>query len=58
MENITLREWRALRKSTDHLPIAGIDAMFIASLQLKLENKVKEVELEESKPAIKVKPKK
>lgn len=44
MENLTVRELRALRKSTDHLPIAGIDAMFIASLQIKLDNEIKSKE--------------
>ena len=41
MDELSIRELRALRKSTDHLPIAGIDAMFIATLQIKLDNEIK-----------------
>ena len=44
MDELSIRELRALRKSTDHLPIAGIDAMFIATLQIKLDNEIKSKE--------------
>ena len=48
MDNLELREYRALRKATDHLPIIGIDAMFIASLQIKLDNYIKKIETDQT----------
>lgn len=45
MNELSIRELRALRKSTDHIPITGIDAMFIASLQIKLDNEIKAKEI-------------
>ena len=35
IDNLTLREIKALRKSLDSIPITGIDAAFIAMLQHK-----------------------
>ena len=44
LENLTLREIRALRTSLDHLPINGIDAFFVGTLQLKLNEQIKQIE--------------
>lgn len=44
LDNLTLREIKALRKSLDYIPITGIDAMFIATLQLKMNEQLKEIE--------------
>lgn len=49
--NLSLRELRALRKSTDFIPITGIDAIFIGTIQVKLNSKIESIEkqLEEEK---------
>jgi len=44
LSNLSLREIRALRKSTDFIPITGIDAIFIGNLQIKLDTKITTVE--------------
>ena len=44
LTNLSLRELRALRKSTDFIPITGIDAIFIGTLQVKLTQKIEIVE--------------
>ena len=44
LDNITLREAKALRKSFDFIPITGIDATFIAILQNKITTQVTEIE--------------
>lgn len=44
LENLSLREIKALRKSLDHIPITGIDAMFIATLQLKMNEQIQQIE--------------
>lgn len=44
LNNLSLREIKALRKSLDHIPINGIDALFIASLQLKFNEYIKNIE--------------
>jgi hypothetical protein len=44
LENLTLREIKALRTGLDHLPINGIDAFFIGTLQLKLNEQIKQIE--------------
>lgn len=51
LTNLSLRELRALRKSTDFIPITGIDAIFIGTLQVKLNQKIETIEkqLEEEK---------
>jgi hypothetical protein len=51
LQKLELREIRCLRKSLDYLPIKGIDALFVANLQLKLNQKIETVEaqLEENK---------
>jgi len=41
---LSIRELRALRKSTDYLPITGIDAIFIGTLQVKLNQKIETIE--------------
>jgi hypothetical protein len=44
LENLTLREIKALRTSLDHLPINGIDAFFVGTLQIKLNEQIKQIE--------------
>jgi hypothetical protein len=44
LDNITLREAKALRKALDFIPITGIDAAFIAVLQNKISTQVVEIE--------------
>jgi len=41
LENLTLREIKALRTGLDHLPINGIDAFFVGTLQIKLNEQIK-----------------
>jgi hypothetical protein len=51
IENLTLREVRALRQGLNTIDIKGIDALFIATLQLKLNDQIKQIEnhIEEEK---------
>jgi|TARA_Y100000114_G_scaffold27132_1_gene22812 hypothetical protein len=44
LQKLELREIRALRKSLNYLPISGIDALFIATLQNKLDIKIGRIE--------------
>ena len=44
LTNSSLRELRALRKSTDYIPITGIDAIFIGTIQVKLNQKIENIE--------------
>ena len=44
LDDLTLREIKALRKSLDYLPITGIDAAFIAMLQHKISSQIQEIE--------------
>ena len=44
LQKLKLREIRALRKSTNFLPINGIDAQFLADLQKKLDYKIESIE--------------
>ena len=44
LEQLTLREIKALRKSLDFIPITGIDAIFIGTLIVKLNAQIEEVE--------------
>ena len=44
LDNLTLREIKALRKSLDYIPITGIDAAFIAMLQHKISTQTQEIE--------------
>ncbi len=44
LTNLSLRELRALRKSTDYIPITGIDAIFIGTIQVKLDQKIKNID--------------
>lgn len=44
LEDLSLREIKALRKSLDYIPITGIDAMFIALLQNKIQTQVNQIE--------------
>ena len=40
IENLSLREIRALRKGLEYIQINGIDAMFIGMLQSKLTQQI------------------
>ena len=44
LEDLELREIKALRKSLDYIPITGIDAAFIAILQNKIQQQVNQIE--------------
>lgn len=44
LEDLNLREVKALRKSLDYIPITGIDAAFIAILQNKISTQILEIE--------------
>jgi uncharacterized protein YehS (DUF1456 family) len=44
LEDLSLREIKALRKSLDYIPITGVDAMFIAVLQNKIQTQVNQIE--------------
>ena len=50
LTNLSLRELRALRKSTDFLPITGIDAIFLGTIQVKLNQKIEVIESEIENP--------
>jgi hypothetical protein len=52
LTNLSLRELRALRKSTDYIPITGIDAIFIGTIQVKIDQKIENIDqqLEEELP--------
>ena len=44
LTGLTLREIRALRQGLNSIQILGIDAMFIGSLQIKVDNQINEIE--------------
>ena len=44
LENLSLREIRALRKGLEYIQISGVDAMFIGLLQSKLSQQIEEIE--------------
>lgn len=44
IENLQLGEIRLLRQSLDVIQITGKDAQYVANLQLKLENEIKQIE--------------
>lgn len=44
IENLSLREIRALRKGLEYIQINGIDAMFIGMLQSKLTQQIEQIE--------------
>ena len=50
LTNLSLRELRALRKSTDFLPITGVDAIFLGTIQVKLNQKIEVIESEIENP--------
>jgi len=52
LTNLSLRELRALRKSTDFIPITGIDAIFIGTIQVKLNQKIESIEKQEEENQI------
>ena len=44
LTGLTLSEIRALRQGLNSIQISGIDAMFIGSLQIKVDNQINEIE--------------
>jgi len=44
LDDLSLREIKALRKALDYLPITGIDAAFIAMLQHKTTSQIQQIE--------------
>jgi CRISPR/Cas system Type II protein with McrA/HNH and RuvC-like nuclease domain len=44
IDDLSLREIKALRKSLDYIPISGIDASFIALLQHKVASQIQTIE--------------
>jgi len=44
LENLTLREIKALRLGLDTLMIQGVDAMFLAMLQSNIQIQINEIE--------------
>jgi hypothetical protein len=44
LDDLNLREVKALRKALDYIPITGIDAAFIAMLQHKISTQTQEIE--------------
>ena len=45
LENLTIREIKALRKGLEFIQISGIDAMFMGMLQSKMSEQIKSLEL-------------
>jgi len=56
LTNLSLRELLALRKSTNYIPITGVDAIFIGTLQVKLNQKIEAVEKIEEEKKSKISP--
>ena len=52
LQRLSLREIRCLRKSLDYISIKGIDAIFVADLQIKLEEKISNIELQQEENKI------
>ncbi len=44
LENLSLREIKALLVGVKEINIKGIDAMFIATLQIKLQDQISQIE--------------
>ena len=58
IDKLTLREVKALRQGLDFIEIKGIDALFLATLQLKINEQVNQIQnhINEEKNKDKVKP--
>tara|TARA_B100001093_G_scaffold502044_1_gene554477 strand:+ start:445 stop:669 length:225 start_codon:yes stop_codon:yes gene_type:complete len=44
IDTLTLREVRALRQGLNTIDIKGVDALFLATLQLKLNEQIKQID--------------
>jgi len=44
IEGLSLREVKALRRGLDFIQIGGVDAFFIGTLQIKLNEEIKQIE--------------
>ena len=44
LENLNLREIKALRKGLEFIQISGVDAMFIGMLQSKIAQQIEQIE--------------
>lgn len=52
IEGLSLREVKALRRGLDFIQIGGVDALFIGTLQLKLNEEIKQIEDRETSKQI------
>ena len=50
LENLTLREVKALRTGLNHIQITGVDAFFMGTLQIKVSSQIEEIENHISSP--------
>jgi len=44
LEQLSLREIKALRKGLEFIQISGIDAMFMGTLQIKIDKQIQQLE--------------
>ncbi len=44
LEQLSLREIKAIRKGLEFIKINGIDAMFIGALQIKIDKQIQQLE--------------
>ena len=44
LDELSLREIKALRVASDTININGIDALFVSNLQIKLNNNIQKIE--------------
>tara|TARA_R110002167_G_scaffold350926_1_gene563307 strand:- start:349 stop:552 length:204 start_codon:yes stop_codon:yes gene_type:complete len=44
LENLTLRDIKALRTALNYIQITGIDAFFIGTLQINISGQIEEIE--------------
>ena len=44
LENLTLREVKALRTALNYIQVTGIDAFFIGTLQINISGQIEEIE--------------
>ena len=52
LQRLSQRQIRCLRKSLDYIPIKGIDAIFVADLIIKLDDKIISIENQQEETQI------
>jgi hypothetical protein len=57
LENLTLREVKALRTALNYIQVTGIDAFFIGTLQINISGQIEEIEKHLNSPQPKSIPK-